>query len=114
MEFVAPEMSSPLTFHWYAGMVPPLTGEAVKVTCVPAETGLADAEIDTLTGTGVQATSPIWKSLKAESPVACELFEVSVPVVVVLQAEPSYLLMMNKEVLAPASISDVWKLKVAS
>ena len=27
----------PLTFHWYTGVVPPLTGVAVKVTEVPAQ-----------------------------------------------------------------------------
>ena len=31
-------------------MVPPLTGVAVNVTEVPAQTGLADAAIDILTG----------------------------------------------------------------
>jgi hypothetical protein len=30
--------------------VPPFVGEAVKVTGVPAKTGLADAVMDTLTG----------------------------------------------------------------
>ena len=30
--------------------MPPLIGDAVKVTDVPAQTGLADAPIDTLTG----------------------------------------------------------------
>ena len=31
-------------------MVPPLTGVAENATAVPAQTGLADAVIDTLTG----------------------------------------------------------------
>ena len=47
---MAPPMLAPLTFHWYAGVVPPLTGVAVKVTLVPAQTGLAEAPMDTLTG----------------------------------------------------------------
>ena len=47
---VAPETVDPLTFHRYAGFVPPLTGVAVKVTEAPAQAGLADAAIDTLTG----------------------------------------------------------------
>ena len=34
---MAPEISAPLFFHWYAGVVPPLNGEAVKVTEVPAQ-----------------------------------------------------------------------------
>ena len=40
----------PFTFHWYAGVVPPLVGVAVKVTEVPEHTGLAEAPIVTLTG----------------------------------------------------------------
>ena len=40
----------PFTFHWYAGVDPPFVGVAVKVTEVPAQTGLAEAAIDTLTG----------------------------------------------------------------
>ena len=47
-EFVPP--IEPLTFHWYWGEVPPLTGMAVKVTCVPEQTGLAEGETATLTG----------------------------------------------------------------
>ena len=35
-------------YHWYTGAVPPLTGVAVKVTEVPAQTGLALATIVTL------------------------------------------------------------------
>ena len=40
----------PFTIHWYAGVVPPLTGVAVKVTEPPAQTGLALAAMVTLTG----------------------------------------------------------------
>ena len=40
----------PFTFHWNDGVVPPLTGVAVKVTDVLEQTGLADAAIVTLTG----------------------------------------------------------------
>ena len=43
-------MSEPLSFHWYAGVDPPFTGMAVYDTVVPAHTGLADAVIETLTG----------------------------------------------------------------
>ena len=39
----------PLTFHWYDGAGPPLTGVAVNVTEVPAQTGFAEAEIVTET-----------------------------------------------------------------
>ena len=35
-------------YHWYAGAVPPLTGVAVNVTLVPAQTGLAPAAMVTL------------------------------------------------------------------
>ena len=43
-------MLPPLTFHWYTGEAPPLVGVAVKVTLVPAQTGLAEEPMDTLTG----------------------------------------------------------------
>ena len=46
----------PFTFHWYAGVSPPLTGVAVKVTDVPAQTGFEEAAMETPTGsTGVTA-----------------------------------------------------------
>ncbi len=34
------------SFHWYTGVVPPLTGVAVKVTWVPEQTGLAEGVTD--------------------------------------------------------------------
>ena len=34
-------------YHWYAGVVPPLIGVAVKVTNVPAQTGLVFGAIVT-------------------------------------------------------------------
>jgi len=40
----------PLTFHWYSGASPPLTGVAVNMTLVPAQTGFNPAATDTLTG----------------------------------------------------------------
>ena len=40
----------PFTLQAYTGFVPPLTGLAVNVTEVPAQTGLAEAAIETLTG----------------------------------------------------------------
>jgi hypothetical protein len=43
--------SEPLTFHWYAGDVPPFVGVAVKLTLVPAQIAPAGfAVIFTLTG----------------------------------------------------------------
>ena len=40
----------PFFFHWNVGEIPPLTGMAVNVTVVPAQTGFAEATIETLTG----------------------------------------------------------------
>ena len=50
MASVATVMSFPLTFHWYDGRIPPLTGVAVKVTKVPAQTWLTEGTIETLAG----------------------------------------------------------------
>ena len=47
---VAPGTLVPFSFHWYVGVAPPLVGVVVKVTEVPAHTGLAEAATDTLTG----------------------------------------------------------------
>ena len=47
---MAPGVTIPFTFHWYAGVFPPLVGVAEKVTEVPAQTGFADVPIETLTG----------------------------------------------------------------
>lgn len=41
---------APLTFHWYAGVVPPFVGVAVKVTDVPEQTGFTEGEIERDTG----------------------------------------------------------------
>lgn len=35
----------PFIFHWYAGVMPPLTGVAVKVILVPWQIEVADAEM---------------------------------------------------------------------
>ena len=40
----------PLIFHWYDAAAPPLMAVALKVTGVPAQTGLADGIMVTLTG----------------------------------------------------------------
>ena len=37
-------------YHWYTGAVPPLIGVAVNFTLVPAQTGLASAEMVTPAG----------------------------------------------------------------
>jgi hypothetical protein len=46
-------MAVPPFFHWNAGDVPPLTGVAVNVILVPAQTSLPEAVMLTLTGNGV-------------------------------------------------------------
>ena len=47
----------PFTFHSYAGSVPPFAGIAVKMTEVPAQTGLTLGAIVKLTGkTGFTVT----------------------------------------------------------
>lgn len=62
-------------------MVPPLAGVAVKVTEVPAQTGLADAEIATLTGRFAFTTMVIALEV-AGLPVAHGVaFEVSTQVI---------------------------------
>src|SRR6478752_6440209 len=37
----------PFTFHWYDGLVPPLVGVAVNVTCVPSQMLRLSALIET-------------------------------------------------------------------
>jgi hypothetical protein len=49
LALLVPEFT-PLTFHWYDGVSPPFVGVAVNVTGVAAQTGLAEATIETLTG----------------------------------------------------------------
>jgi hypothetical protein len=41
----------PFTFHWYAGVVPPLTGVAVNVTDVPGHIGFEEGTMLTLDAT---------------------------------------------------------------
>ena len=40
----------PFNFHWYVGVVPPFVGVAVKVTEVPAQIVVTEADILTLAG----------------------------------------------------------------
>ncbi len=44
---------TPLSFHWYTGVVPPFTAAAVKFTIVPAQIFVADEEILMAGVTGV-------------------------------------------------------------
>jgi hypothetical protein len=41
----------PFTFHWYDGFEPPFVVVAVKFTVVPVQTGFAEGETATVTGT---------------------------------------------------------------
>jgi hypothetical protein len=41
---------TPFTFHWYAGVVPPFIGVAVKVTDDPGQKGFDDAVMVTPAG----------------------------------------------------------------
>jgi hypothetical protein len=72
---------TPFTFHWYAGVVPPLTGVAVNVTLVPAQTGLAEAAIETLTGR-FGFTVMVTAFEVAGLPVGHIAFEVSTQVII--------------------------------
>ena len=42
----------PLTCHWYDGVLPPLTGEAINVTGFPVQTGFSETETVTETVEG--------------------------------------------------------------
>ena len=77
---VAPGTLVPFSFHWYVGVVPPLVGVAVKVTDVPAQTGLAEAAIDKLTGSsGFTVMVTVFDV--AGLPVGQVAFEVSTQVI---------------------------------
>ena len=82
---VAPGTLVPFSFHRYVGVVPPLVGVAVKVTEVPAQTGLAEAETDTLTGSkGLTVIVTVFEV--AGLPVGQVAFEVSTQVMASLLA----------------------------
>jgi hypothetical protein len=49
-----------LTFHWYKGFAPPLTGVAVKVTADPGQNGLVEAEIVIPAGKFALTTNATW------------------------------------------------------
>ena len=59
---------TPLTFHWYAGINPPLTGVAVNVAFVPAQTGFDNAEMELLTGMAVQVPVMLMLSIPQYHP----------------------------------------------
>ena len=61
-------------------MVPPLTAVAENVTVVPAQTGLAEGEIDTLTGR-FGFTTIVTDPDKAGLPVAQVALDVSIQVI---------------------------------
>ena len=45
-----PPETTPLTFHWYAGVVPPFEGVAVNCTMLAMHVGLEEAVMEILTG----------------------------------------------------------------
>ena len=62
MLLVAPLIGIAPLYHWYIGVVPPLVGDAVNVTEVPAHTALPGAAaIDTLTGM-LASTVRVWNA----------------------------------------------------
>ena len=61
--------SMSFTFHWYDGASPAFVGVAVNVTVVPAQTLLAEADIETLTS-GISAGSSITTSTSYVQPLA--------------------------------------------
>ena len=69
VELVAPDTFVPFIFHWYKGAAPPLMETAVNATDVPAQTTLAEDEIDTPTGSN-GLTSMVKASEVAGLPIA--------------------------------------------
>ena len=65
----------PLTFHWYTGLAPPLTGVAVNVIAVPGQTVVCEAKMLT-DGTGAGFTVIAISVLVAEAGDAHVAFEV--------------------------------------
>lgn len=66
----------PFTLHWYAGRAPPFAGTAVKVTEVPWQTGLEEAEMVTEAGRFAAATMVIAFEVTGFIPVIQLLTEV--------------------------------------
>jgi hypothetical protein len=90
---------TPLTIHWNTGVVPPLTGVAVKVTVEPVQTAPeGDAAIVTLAGIAGMILIPM-PLLVAESGLAQLALEVRTQ----FTTSPSVNeLLMNVELLVPA------------
>ncbi len=88
-----------LTYHAYTGETPPLVTDAVKVTPVPAQMVVAEAEMDTLTGRS--GFTVIFTTLDvAGFPVAQATSEVSMHVT----ASPSVrVLLVNTLLLIPSA-----------
>ena len=76
VELVSPGTGLIPTNHWYEAPGPPFTADEVKVTDVPAHTGLADAAIEMLTGSsGLTVIVTVFET--AGLPVAQVATEVS-------------------------------------
>jgi hypothetical protein len=67
----------PLTFHWYEGVVPPLTGVAVNVTEVPEHIGPAGRAVTETVGVTFAFTTIVIGELLAVGVVTQVAFEVS-------------------------------------
>ena len=57
---VAPEISTLVLYHWYAGVDPPKLGVAVKVTGVFLHIGLSETAMETDTGKDDPMIMLIW------------------------------------------------------
>ena len=66
----------PLSLHWYVGVAPPFKVVAVKVTLVPAQTGLADGAIVMATGNSGFAPVMVMELDVAGVPMAQEVLDV--------------------------------------
>ncbi|MNQ66361.1 hypothetical protein D3C85_808520 [compost metagenome] len=66
----------PFNFHWYAGVVPPFVGVAVKVTEVPAQIVFTDSKMLMLAGK-IGFTVIVTSLDKAGFPVAQIAFEIN-------------------------------------
>jgi hypothetical protein len=80
-EDVAPEILEPFLRHWYAGVVPPLTGVAVKVTEVPEHTA-PEGDAAIVTPAGIRSLMLIVMIFDvAGLPLTHDAFEVSTTVI---------------------------------
>ena len=87
------------TFHWKVGLDPPFIEFEANVTDVPAQTGLAEGEIDILTGRFGLTVIPIGFEM-AGFPVAQVASEVNKHVMI----SPSFGAYSYAELVAPGTL----------